>query len=416
MMFTTLPVVSMESQEKPCGSETMFREILLNFTLLDFTVLHEYTCELGMVRLTVSSAVVEDNDGNVHNVRYLCGVGGDCFVRVRDDVNGVTTLTILGEDGSIEIDVLYDSANIENPEKPVVVCDDCDEERVTCRSCRRGACDECGGIVCGVWWCVDEFWLDSFLDPNNYSLSGTPFWHTWTTEYTRREVWLDTLGVLITPFPNPNSALMMADTTQRGGTMVSIPFQNVTSEQLVEIVASGLIPPYTTQLDLSFNQISDLTPLAELTHLEGLSLFLSNNQISDLTPLAEMTNLRELILSGNQITDVSPVSGLANLWSLVLFNNPITNVSDLDDLSTTDTFHDNDSNIPVNMYGRLVGMGHATIQDALQILRFVVGLDSIIDECDAAFQAALIVSTDTPGIGDALQILRHVSGLPSELD
>jgi hypothetical protein len=56
------------------------------------------------------------------------------------------------------------------------------------------------------------------------------------------------------------------------------------------------------------------------------------------------------------------------------------------------------------------------IGDALQILRFVVGLDSIIDECDAAFQAALIVSTDTPGIGDALQILRHVSGLPSELD
>jgi hypothetical protein len=60
--------------------------------------------------------------------------------------------------------------------------------------------------------------------------------------------------------------------------------------------------------------------------------------------------------------------------------------------------------------------GELTLTDALEILRFVVGLPSVLNECDDALAAALIVSEDVPGIVDALQIMRHLVGLESVLD
>jgi len=44
-----------------------------------------------------------------------------------------------------------------------------------------------------------------------------------------------------------------------------------------------------TSLDLGFNKISDLSPLAPLTNLTQLDL--SYNQISDLSPLASLTTI-----------------------------------------------------------------------------------------------------------------------------
>lgn len=62
-----------------------------------------------------------------------------------------------------------------------------------------------------------------------------------------------------------------------------------------------------TDLDLSENEISDLTPLSELKNLEHLNL--RSNQITDVSPLAELTNLKDLDLYYNEgITDYSPVS------------------------------------------------------------------------------------------------------------
>lgn len=62
-----------------------------------------------------------------------------------------------------------------------------------------------------------------------------------------------------------------------------------------------------TDLDLSENEISDLTPLSGLKNLEHLNL--RSNQITDVSPLAELTNLKDLDLYYNEgITDYSPVS------------------------------------------------------------------------------------------------------------
>ena len=81
------------------------------------------------------------------------------------------------------------------------------------------------------------------------------------------------------------------------------------------------------ELDLSSNHISDLSPLARLTHL--LWLELGDNQISDLSHLAGLTNLNNLKLYSNQISDLSHLAGLANLQELWLSYNQISDLSPL---------------------------------------------------------------------------------------
>ena len=68
--------------------------------------------------------------------------------------------------------------------------------------------------------------------------------------------------------------------------------------------------------------ITDLSPLAGLTHV--IHLGLSFNNISDVSPLSYLTNLVQLELSSNNIYDLSPLSKLKKLEVLTLDNNPIT--------------------------------------------------------------------------------------------
>lgn len=82
-------------------------------------------------------------------------------------------------------------------------------------------------------------------------------------------------------------------------------------------------------LDLSGNQISDLTPLSGLKDLEWLKL--SNNQISDLNPLSGLKDLEFLDLSFNQISDIKPLAELTELGWLVLYGNGLT-VEQINDL------------------------------------------------------------------------------------
>ena len=60
------------------------------------------------------------------------------------------------------------------------------------------------------------------------------------------------------------------------------------------------------RLDLSYNQISDISPLAGLSRLTWLNL--SGNQISDISPLAGLTGLVELDLGYNQIENMGPLA------------------------------------------------------------------------------------------------------------
>jgi internalin A len=83
-------------------------------------------------------------------------------------------------------------------------------------------------------------------------------------------------------------------------------------------------------VNLKNNLITDVTPLAELTPLDTLNL--AGNQIADLSPFyaeGRVYNLTMLNLSGNQITDLSALSGMTNLKYLFLDNNPITDIAPL---------------------------------------------------------------------------------------
>ncbi|MCV9884481.1 leucine-rich repeat domain-containing protein [Metabacillus halosaccharovorans] len=80
-------------------------------------------------------------------------------------------------------------------------------------------------------------------------------------------------------------------------------------------------------LNVSFNRITDLSPLAGLTSLQSLSLW--DNKVKDLTSLAGLTNLTDLDLDTNDVTDVSPLSGLTKLQTLWLINNEITDITAL---------------------------------------------------------------------------------------
>lgn len=81
-------------------------------------------------------------------------------------------------------------------------------------------------------------------------------------------------------------------------------------------------------LNLSGNQITDITPLSSLTDLRALSI--ERNSITDLTPLSSLTNLSDLRLSGNEIDDLTPLENLTKLSGTLRLNH--NNISDISPL------------------------------------------------------------------------------------
>jgi hypothetical protein len=254
---------------------------------------------------------------------------------------------------------------------------------------------------------------------------------------------------------------------------VSFDKQNVTDEKLREMVENGTIPRNVNRLHLNFNLISDISPLLSLVNLEWLEI--GDNQISNITPLSELISLQGLVLGHNQITDISPLVNLQNLGTglgcLSLFNNNITDLSPLSNLPNLrwimlhnnqitdltplenlvylevdfaglesnpvapeqiqdlkDTLHRNRAsmNRTILTFGHVLGITPYTVNDAIAILRYSVGLPTVLNDCDCcdnddgrcevAWMAALIVSEHEPGVADAIQVLRHSAGLPSTLD
>ena len=99
------------------------------------------------------------------------------------------------------------------------------------------------------------------------------------------------------------------------------------------------------ELDLGFNPLADLQPLAALPLLESLNLdgavedllplaslaglkrlSVRNNGIDDLQPLAPLAGLAELDVGDNRIGDLSPLAGLAGLTALRADRNRIADL------------------------------------------------------------------------------------------
>ena len=80
-------------------------------------------------------------------------------------------------------------------------------------------------------------------------------------------------------------------------------------------------------LDLTNNEIYDLSPLMNMQKLEKLKL--SGNLVQDLRPLIGLPNLRSLDASCNAVGETSAVGSLPGLMSLDLCDNPIGDFSGL---------------------------------------------------------------------------------------
>lgn len=91
-----------------------------------------------------------------------------------------------------------------------------------------------------------------------------------------------------------------------------------------------------THLMLNNNNISDLTPLKGLTKLVYMEL--NNNAISDLSPLSTLTKLDRLFLNFNKVLDISIVRSLTSLTWLCLEGNPISDITPLKGLSGLSRF------------------------------------------------------------------------------
>jgi len=84
-------------------------------------------------------------------------------------------------------------------------------------------------------------------------------------------------------------------------------------------------------LSLDERKVSDLTPLRNLTALQGL--YLDGTAVTDLSPLRDLTKLRNLSLNRTAVSDLTPLRGITELQSLWLRQTGVTDLSPLLDLT-----------------------------------------------------------------------------------
>ena len=82
-----------------------------------------------------------------------------------------------------------------------------------------------------------------------------------------------------------------------------------------------------TQIDFSYNKLTDVGDLSGLSALEVIHL--QNNQLTDIGNVSGLKSLTELNVYNNQLTDIGILSELTALTYLNVYNNQLTVVGDL---------------------------------------------------------------------------------------
>ncbi|MBQ4099969.1 MAG: hypothetical protein IJC83_00320, partial [Oscillospiraceae bacterium] len=103
------------------------------------------------------------------------------------------------------------------------------------------------------------------------------------------------------------------------------------SNNITNIDALHFIRPLN-KLSLSYNSIKNIEPLKRLTDLTVLKL--DNNIINNITPLQNLVNLVKLNLDYNIVSDISPISDNVEITELGLSYNNISDISSLKNMST----------------------------------------------------------------------------------
>lgn len=136
-----------------------------------------------------------------------------------------------------------------------------------------------------------------------------------------------------------------------------------------------------TTLNGDYSNITQLTGISSLAHLQTLSL--RNNNISDLSPLVGLPELTRLRLYKNNIVDVSPLGTLKQLKFLGLGDNRISDISSLTELTELEEINLSHNQITTfsaltgNSKLKLLSLSGNKIQEISELTRFhnLVGVD-----------------------------------------
>ena len=135
-------------------------------------------------------------------------------------------------------------------------------------------------------------------------------------------------NAIIAAIPRVNSAADVTEAHLAAITSLDLNRKGIKSFKIGDF--NGLTS--LTSLNLSFNDITDISTLEDLTSLTSLNLWF--NELSDISALEKLTALTSLNLSENYISDISALEDLSSLTSLDLRNNSISDISALEDLSS----------------------------------------------------------------------------------
>ena len=135
--------------------------------------------------------------------------------------------------------------------------------------------------------------------------------------------------------------------------------RGITNDILKQIVPQIAQLTNLMCLDLYRNEISDISPLADLKDLANLhNIRLMYNQISDISSFVQLKNLEDLMLIGNQIADISALSELKNLKRIYLNGNE--QIADISPLSALNNLENIDiENLPlINDFSALCNLSN----------------------------------------------------------
>jgi Leucine-rich repeat (LRR) protein len=116
--------------------------------------------------------------------------------------------------------------------------------------------------------------------------------------------------------------------------------------------------PKLTKIDLGTNQIKEIRSLRALPSLVDLSI--NHNQLSDISVLKNSPKLGSLSINHNQISDISSLAGLNRIYFLNINENLIEDISAVTNMKDLHIFMA--SNNSINNINPLKGLGLQTIE------------------------------------------------------
>lgn len=149
-----------------------------------------------------------------------------------------------------------------------------------------------------------------------------------------------------------------------------------------------------TTLSIGGNNISDLTPIKDLTNLTALRI--GNNKITDLTPIKNFTQLKSLSANTNEISDLTPLAGLTSIEGIDLANNNVKSLQPLSGLTTLQRLYVANGDLYINANVRNEISDLTPLRGLTNLAELEIGNKTAHDRGDAGTYVGNAVKDITP--------------------